>query len=193
MFMSKRVWLIALLSMALPTVLVAQQRTPSALQQRQPAPAAQQAPHQQQVQRWMTELQELNTKLEAIQARAIQDPQLQSAQAALGAEIKAAMEKADPQLAMSMQRVEVLEAEATRAQQAGDQAKLQELAREAQGIQLRFMEAQEKVFQQPAIVAKVDAFQARLEARMVEVDPQTPALMKRFQELATALQAAQPR
>lgn len=180
----KRAFVIALTALALPAAAAAQQRAPAA-----PAQQAQN-PSQQQMQQWMTELQQIHGKLEAIQAKAIQDPQLQAAQESLGTEIKTAMEKADPTLPESMQRVQALESEALKAQQAGDQAKLQQLAQEAQSIQARFMEAQAKAFQQPEIATRLEAFQTRLETRMVEVDPAASDLIQRFKELEGKLAAA---
>lgn len=185
----KRAFAIALVTLALPAAAAAQQRAPA------PATSAQQAqaPNEQQMQQWMTELQQIHGKLEAIQAKAAEDPQLRAAQESLGTEIRTAMEKADPTLPTSMQRVQTLESEAVQAQQAGDQAKLEQLAREAQTIQARFMEAQAKAFQQPEIATRLEAFQTRLESRMVEVDPAASGLIQRFKELegklATAMQA----
>lgn len=175
---------IALVALSLPGALAAQQRAPAAPQAQPPAA------NQQQLQQWLTELQELHGKLEAIQAKAAEDPQIRAAQESLGVEIKAAMEKADPTLPASLERVPKLEAEARQAQQSGDQAKLQQLAQEAQGIQQRFLAAQAKALEQPAIASKVEAFQQRLESKMAEVDPQAPALIKRFQELEGKLAAA---
>jgi hypothetical protein len=183
MVSTKRALLVAFLGLALPATLAAQQRAAAPMQQ-------QAGPNEQQVQQWVTELRQLHGKLEEIQDRAMQDPQLQAAQARLGEEIKVAMEKADPQLPATMQRMSVLEAEAIKAQQGGDEAKLRQLAQEAQGLQVRFVETQAQVFQQPAMAAKLEAFQQRLETRMAQVDPQAPTMIRRFQELEGRLNAA---
>lgn len=194
-----RVLAVALVSLTLPVSLAAQQRPAPATQQRA-APAAQQAPGaptQQQVEQWVGELRQLHGKLESIQGQAMQDAQLQRDQAALGEEVRAAMERADPGLETLMQRVPALEAEARSAEQAGEQARLQQLAQEAQTIQARFAQAQAKAFEAPTIATRLEAFQDRLEARMVQVDPETPAMVRRFQELEgrlnAAMQNAQPR
>jgi predicted nucleic acid-binding Zn-ribbon protein len=179
MLRMKNLLLVAVLALTYPGIAAAQQR---------PAPAPT-AAQQQEVQQLLAELRQLNDKLEAIRAKALEDPKLLSAQNALGEEIKTAMEKADPELPRSLQRVEVLEAEAMKAQQAGDNAKLQQLAAEAQTIQRRFVEAQAKVMSQDAIASKVDAFQGSVEARMTQIDPQAPAMIKRFHELETRLSA----
>src|SRR5687768_15390891 len=122
------------MSAALPAVSLAQQ-----------APAAPQAkPDMQEVQGWLTELQQLHTRLEGIQQKALADPQISAAQTTLGGTIKAAMAKIDPGLEQSMARMQTLEGEATTAQQAKDQAKLQQIGAEAQKIQEQFISAQQK-------------------------------------------------
>jgi hypothetical protein len=173
----KHTLFIALAALMLPSGLAAQQQEPA-------------APEQEQVQSWMAELQQVHGKLESIQQKAIQDPQLQAAQEALGERVKAAIEKADPTLAQSMARAEALEKEAVAAQEAGDQAKLQELGAEAQQIQAQFMAAQQKAFAQPELAARMEAFQASLEEKMVAIDPAAEPLIARFQELQQKLAAA---
>lgn len=170
----------ALAALTLPTAVLAQQRET-------PAPAAQ---NQQEVQAWFMELQQISAKLGEIQVRALQDAELQAAQNALGTEVKAAMDRIDPGLAASVERVGTLEQEAAQAQQAGDQAKLEQLAREAQQIQTRFLTAQNTALEQPELAAKVQAFQTRLEQRMIQVDPEARTLIQRLRELEGKLQAA---
>jgi uncharacterized membrane-anchored protein YjiN (DUF445 family) len=176
----RHVLLVGALALAFPSFLTAQQRMPAS----QASPA-----EQQEVQQLLTELRQLNTKLESIRQTVMADPQLQTTQEALGEEIKTAMEKADPELPRSLKRAEALEAEAAKAQREADEAKLQKLAEEAQQIQMRFVEAQAKVLNQPEVAAKVEAFQDTVEARMAQVDPEAPALIKRFQDLETRLTA----
>ncbi len=177
-----RVFFVALAALVLPSSLLAQQ-------QPAPAPQAAQQPTQE-VQAWFMELQQISGKLGEIQVRALQDPELQAAHNMLGTEVKAAMDKVDPGLAASVERVGALEQEAVKAQEAGDQAKLAQLAQEAQQIQTRFVNAQSTVLQQPELAAKVQAFQTRLEQRMIEIDPEARTLINRLRELETKLQAA---
>jgi chaperonin cofactor prefoldin len=162
-----------------------------AAQQPAPAPAAEpQQELQQELQSWVVELQQIQAKLAEIQAKALEDAQLQASQEAIGAEVKASMEKLDPALAGSVERVQALEEEAAKAQQSGDQAKLQQLAAEAQGIEARFMEAQAKALEQPELANKIESFQSSLEKKMAEVDPQAPALIQRYKELGAKIQSA---
>ncbi len=170
--------LVALAVLLLPAGLLAQQPT---------APAA---PNQQEVQAWFLELQQISAKLNEIQMKALQDPKLQAEQEALGTEVKTAMDKIDPGLSASVERVKGLEQEAMQAQQSGNEAKLKELAAEAQQIQTRFMNVQNQALQQPELAKKIEDFQTRLETRMVEIDPAARGLIQRLLELETKLQTA---
>lgn len=147
---------------------------------------------QEQVRTWLTEMQSIHERLESIQQRALQDPQLVTQQQALGESIKTAMEQIDPTLTQSMTRVQGLEVEAQAAQQSGDQAKLQKLAAEAERIQQRFISAQEQALRQPELASRITSFQTRLEKKMAEVDPEATKLIRRFRELESKVTAVVP-
>jgi hypothetical protein len=183
MVLFKRILIVAALSASLPVALAAQQRAPATA-------ATSGAASEQQVQQWIAELQELHGKLGQIQERAMEDAALRDEQAALGNDIRSAMEKADPGLAGLMARMQELETQAAGAQQAGDEAALQRLAQEAQGIQTRFAQAQHRAFEEPAIAARVQSFQTKLETRMAQIDPQAPGMVQRFQQLEERLNTA---
>lgn len=176
----------ALLLAALPGALAAQEPAPA------PAPAAPTAPEgpSAELQGWLIELQQLHGRLEAIQAQALADPTLSAQQEELGTSIRAAMEAIDPALPQSMTRIQALESEAATAQQAGDQARLEQIGAEAQQIQAQFLNAQQQALQKPELAAQVEAFQVTLEAKMKEVDPEAEQLIARFQELEQKLSAA---
>jgi hypothetical protein len=185
-----RAGLIALAALAVPVGATAQQKPAAPAPAPAPQPSAQQQPsaEQQKAQAMFLELQQIQEKLEPIQAKALEDAKLKGAQEALGNEIKGAIEKADPGVTASVERLQALEAEAMQAQQGGDQAKLQQLVQEAQQIQGRFMAAQQKAFAQPALSAKVEAFQTDLEKKMIQVDPQAAPLIQRFKQLGKELE-----
>ena len=172
-------------SLALAVALLA---APAALGAQQ-APAAQAPSAPPQVQGLITEIQQIHERLQAIQERALADASLASAQESLGATIKAAMNQADPELEASMERVKALETEFLAAQQANDTTKQQTISAEAGKIQERFLAAQQKVVGQAEIVAKMEAFQAQLEAKMVALDPGAKQLISRFRELESQLNA----
>lgn len=151
---------------------------------------------QQQVEGWLAEMQQINGQLQEIQVRAMQDPELSAAHASLNENLRDAMLQADPTLNQSIERMQELDTEATAARQAGDQAKFQQLAMEAQQIQQRFAVAQQTAVQnEPALATEMTEFQTRMTDKMVSLDPQAETLLTRLEQLQTrlagAMQAAQ--
>ncbi|CAN5783025.1 hypothetical protein BH20GEM3_BH20GEM3_07810 [soil metagenome] len=173
---------VALATLLLPLGLGAQQRPVA--QQRAAAPT----PAQQQAQGWYMELQGIQMQLGPAIAQAMRDPKIQAAQQALGTAIQAALNKADPGLAALEPRMKVLEAEAAKAQQAGDGAKLQKLMQDAAPIQQRLMRAQQVVFNQPAVMSRANAFESQLQAKLIQIDPKNGPLIQRSKQLQTQLQ-----
>lgn len=171
-----RAAVIALVAFAVPTMLVAQD------------PAVPAEAQQQEVQTWLAELQQIQARLGEIQTEALEDAELRAQQEELGTELQAAIEEENPELAADAERIEALEQEAVQAQQSGDQEQLQQLAAEAQQIQTRFAMAQAQVLERPEVASKVEAFEADLEAKMVEIDPEADALIERYEELGEKVQ-----
>ncbi len=151
--------------------------------------AAAVADQPEQIQEWFAEFQKIGAQLNEIQAKALQDAELNSAQSELGTTIQNAMEAADPELAGVMDRLKELDQAAQAAQAQSDTVALQKLAAEAQQIEGRFREAQAAALEQPEIAAKVESFQESLEAKMLAVNSETPALMQRYQELGSRIQS----
>jgi hypothetical protein len=173
---------VALATLLLPLSLAAQQRPVA--QQRAAAPT----PAQQQAQGWYMELQGIQMQLAPAIAQAMRDPKIQTAQRALGAQIQAALNKADPGLAALEPRMRAMETEAAKAQQAGDRAKLQKLMQDAAPIQQRLMRAQQAVFNQPAVVSKANAFESQLQAKLIQINPKNGPLIQRSKQLQAQLQ-----
>lgn len=175
---------LVLTALLLPSVLEAQQR-----QQARPVSAAPTAA-QRQMQSWYTELQQIGARLQAAQMKAMQDPALAAAQQSLARDFKAAMLRADPGLAGLEKRAQVMEAEAQKAQKAGDQAKFAKLAREAQQIEVRLMNAQKKVMADEAFTRRARGFEAALKQKMLQAEPKTMELVERGKVLQAQLQRA---
>jgi hypothetical protein len=185
---SSRSLLLALAFTALPAALSAQAREArqAPVSARRPAPSATKSP---QAQAMLSELQMLNAKLEALQARALQDPQLMAAQQSLGTTIKAAMGRLDPTLEQSLVRGKQLQEQAVAAQRIGDDATLQRLTGEMQQIQQRFFAIQQRVLTQPAVAAQLKVFQDRVQKKMATLDTTAPTMIARFGELQSKLAA----
>jgi hypothetical protein len=183
--------LLTLAVVSMPAAVSAQPRDarPSPVNARRPAPAH--AKKSAEAQAWLSELQVLNAKLEALQARALQDPQLVAAQQSLGGSIKAAMNRIDPTLEQSLARGKQLQQQALAARQRGDQATLGRLAGEMQNIQHRFFSVQQQVVQEPTLAARLHTFQDRVQKKMTTLDPNAPKMIARFGQLQTMLAQAQ--
>lgn len=158
---------------------------PAALsaQQAPPVPPTQ-APVQQ-------EMLQIQTRLQQIQARALQDATLKAAQDSIGTEMTATMERLDPTFKAQAARAEALKAEVTAAQAARDNAKLNQLAAEATQLQQGFASARQRAMQDAAMAARIKSFQERIVAKMAELEPETQTLLARLQALRAAPPAQQ--
>lgn len=132
---------------------------------------------------WITELQQIQARLQAVHNRVMQDPQLRNEQETLMRDVKAAMQRLDPGLDALAARVEGMQAEAASAVQRGDRVRLQQLNEQLIPIQQRFTRAQLQVMQQPGIRQRAAALEQKLHARMLAVDPETDRLINRGREL----------
>lgn len=181
--------LLVLAAAALPAA--AQQKQASQPSPQQPATAAQAPPLTAQQQAWVNELQQIQQKLEAAKAKALQNTNLRAAQDSLGQDIKTAMEKVDPGLVGVAQRVQSMDEEAGKAQTNGDQKKLAELTQEAQQIQARFSKAQQEALQKNSdLAARVSAFEKQVQAKSDQFERENAALLKRYRELQEKLMAS---
>lgn len=182
---TRRAGVLAFALIALPAALSAQTRpTPT----RVAAPAA--TPSREQARAMMAELRTIAARLQGIHSRAMRTGDLSATQATLMRDIKAAMERQDPELPRLATRVKAMEAEARAAEARNDVARKQALAREFATIQGRFMRAQQTVMKQPDIARRASAFDARLHRQMVAADPQTDQLLARSRQLQAGLQRA---
>lgn len=169
------VWLVLL---AAPAGLLAQQGSGTAAPQLPP-----------EAQELIQELQQVQARLEPIQQQALQDPQVQEAQQALGDEVQAAMTEVDPETPQRIERLQVLMSEAQAAQAEQDEAAMGEIVAEAQGLEQRLQAAQAEAVQRPDIAPQVEQFQAQLLEKMVELDPDVESLIEQAKELDARLAA----
>ncbi|MEX2610748.1 MAG: hypothetical protein WEA24_12435 [Gemmatimonadota bacterium] len=131
----------------------------------------------------IAELQQLQAQIQPIQQQALADPEIQAAQEKLGADVQEAMAEQDPEVPQHIERLETLIAGAQAAQAEQDQTRMAELVAEAQQIEQRLQAAQTEALELPEIAPRVEAFQQQLKDKMVEVDPESETLLKRFEEL----------
>jgi hypothetical protein len=136
-----------------------------------------------QVQGWLIEMQQIETRLAPIQEEALDDPQIQQQQEAVVQAVRTAMIEADPSMAQIIDRMEALIVEARAAQEAGDQERIIAVAAEAEEIQPAFARAQAEALEQPEVASRLDRFQENLHARMAQIDPEAPTLLARYRAL----------
>lgn len=179
MFRPIRTSLVAMLVLAL---------APAALLAQDPAPAQPQVSPE--IQGWLTEMQQLQAQLGPLQQQALQDPGLQEEQQRVTTLVQETMLQLDPTIPQQTQRIEELQQEAQTAQETEDVNRIMEIAAEAQQIQQRFVELQAEAMQSPAVAPQIEAFQSRLQARMIEIDPEAEARIQRLEELQRRLETA---
>ena len=112
-------------------------------------------------------------------ARAREDPAVQRAEAELQEVTRAAMRRLDPAFPQREARARALRVEDAAAQEAGDETKRNRLEREAGELRRYFEDLGRRVAEDPAVSAAKQRHQDAVMARMIELDPETPALIER--------------
>ena len=125
----------------------------------------------------------LERKLAELQARALEAPAVAAAQAAVEEEMKRAMVRADPAAAARIARAEGLREEVEAARTEGDNAKLNQLASEAQSLQSYFVSLRARAVEDAALAARTREFQEVLVGEMIELEPQADAWVDRLATL----------
>jgi chromosome segregation ATPase len=167
-------------------VLLALLLVPVGLRAQQGQPAEQE-PLPAEAQALALEIEQIHARLEPVQDQALADPEIRAAREALSGTIASAIERLDPGLADHLARYSALEGEVAEAQAAGDQARIREIFDEAALIERRYEAVQASALSQPEVAVRVQRFQARLLAKMTELEPQAGALVERLEELDTRL------
>lgn len=167
-----RIAFLAAAALALPATAAAQQPQPA-----QPAaPAQATAPAQ-------DEVAQIQQRLAALQQQAMQDPGVQAEKAAFDQYLLGAMAKLDPTFTEKRSRAEALKAEVEAARAASDNAKLNLLAVEAQGLASYFAGLNQRAGAQADVQERRQAYVAKLFARMTAIDPQAQTLADRLAAL----------
>lgn len=125
----------------------------------------------------------LDEKLLPLQQQALADPALKTQQEELGVAVRKAMVAGDPTIAASLDRFEALLVEAMAARQAGDAEKVTALGTEARALRPQIEAAQARVLEQPGLSAQLTAFQRKVEAQIISIDPNARSLIARSRQL----------
>lgn len=168
-----RIALMAAAALAFPAAASAQTQTPAPTQ---PAPAAQ-APAPQ------NEAAQIQQRIASLQQQALQDSTVAAAAKQFETDLMATLTRLDPTAAEKRARADALKAEVEAARAASDNAKLTQLAAEAQQLQSFFAGLNARANQDPELQQKRQAYLAVVFKRMTEIDPQAPQLVERLQAL----------
>jgi hypothetical protein len=133
----------------------------------------------------------IRARLGDLQRRARQDPAIDAASDAFGAEVLAAMTRLDPQATPKTARANAIQTEAAQARASGDQARLNELAEEGQRLRAYFTELRARAMALPEVERSRQAFIARLFEKMTELDPTAPELVRQL-DAARAGEGGEP-
>jgi len=115
---------------------------------------------------------------------------LQERQESLRQRVDDAIRLAEPDYDAHRSRMEELEMEALVAQQLQDGNRLRLLQSEYEYIAGQMEAAQTQAFGTPEVQAGIEAFEADLIEAMTDLDPQTPQLLDRLEELSALLAMA---
>lgn len=138
----------------------------------------------------MGELQSIETQLQPIRQRAMQNPELQAKEQALVAQVQAAMNEIFPEMETAEARYDSLVTEFEAARAAEDTARAQTLGGELQGLQMSFNQAQMQALQQEDVAEALETFRNDLFEAMRGLDAAADSLLDRAEELNAELEAS---
>lgn len=136
------------------------------------------------------EIAQIQQRIAQLQQQAAQDSAVKAEEKSFDAFVMAAMERLDPTTREKLARAEALKAEVEAARAASDNARLNALAAEAQGLQAFFNGLRQRAVAEADVQERRKAYVQALFTRMSEIDPQAQALVARLQELRSG--AARP-
>ena len=131
-------------------------------------------------------------RLLPIERAALAQPEVTAAQAALGAQIRAAMEDADPSTPARVERLSSLLVLAEAAQREGDLAAMSRIVEEARTIEVALERAREAAMDDPAVAERVERFRAHVERTMARLEPGADSLLARRDSLRALLPRLAP-
>lgn len=180
--MCRRISLLTLSALAivtLPFSLFSQGAPPLAQPEMSPGPS---------VNDLISELEQLDRRLDPIEQRALQDPSLIEQQQEIANEILATMIRSDSLLVPKLMRLQEIVEEIHEIN--GDPVRMKQLTAEVIDLKPYIDAAQAQAMEAPEIVILVDAFHAQVHNRMEEIDPDAHSLIVRHQALEQMLRAA---
>lgn len=132
----------------------------------------------------MQALMQAQVRIMQAQQKALADPGIVKERDAVQKTIEAEMKKLDPKVGAKIDRFHELEKQLDALRATNDRAKAEPLLKEIREIGPQLFESQKKAMESKAVKAKVEAFEKRLKAKMAEIDPEVPQLIKQMEAAA---------
>ncbi len=167
-----------------PTVTVAQQGPPAPTGGVGPTSA----PMPTEAQVLISEMEQIQMRIAAIERQALADPALQTMQVAINSQIEATMAAINPDAPRLIERLDSLLTVARSRTVSGDAA-VDALVNEVQGIEAQLRATQRSAIEQPEIAERIAEFDEQFRAKMAEIDPNVIPLLDEMQELEDQLTA----
>lgn len=153
-------------------------------------PAKPANPEQQKMQALMA----AQMQLLQLQRQALADPAIAKEQTELRSFMEAEMVKRDPAMKGKLARFYGLEKdiEAARAANPPDPARMQTLMSEGRELAQALTEGQAAVMKIPEVKKRMDAFEAKLDKKMVELNPEVPKMKKLLDDARAEMAGSAP-
>jgi hypothetical protein len=135
----------------------------------------------------LREMEQIQMRLSPMQERALQDSALNAEGAQIGTRVRQAMDEVDSQTASRIARLNELMTVAQAAQARQDAEAYATAATEATRINQDLQLTQEAAVAKAEIAASIEAFEKRVQAKMIADNPEAQGLLSRLEELNTQL------
>lgn len=137
------------------------------------------------------EYNQLNQQLQQIQQQALADEEIASMSEELSNKIEAAMIKENPDLESDISRRNELVEEFDKSINSASEEELESIRNEYAEINQKIQPVQQQMIEKEEFLAQVQSIEQAMVDKMEEINPETPQLMKRLNELVAKLQSQQ--
>lgn len=137
------------------------------------------------------EYNQLNQQLQQIQQQALADKEIASLSEQFSTKLEAAMIKENPEIESAISRRNELVEKFDKSVNSATDEELESIRNEYTEVNQKIQPVQEQMMQKEEFQAEVQNIEQAMVNKMEEINPETPQLMKRLNELVAELQAQQ--
>lgn len=134
---------------------------------------------------------QINQQVQQIQQQAMADEDIQNMTQEFSDKLEAAIVEENPELQSAVDKKNELIDQFEKAQQAGDQEQLQQISQDYEAVNQELQPAQQQIMQQEEFRTEAQEIETAVMAKMEEINPETPQLLAKMNELRTKLQQMQ--